>query len=89
MSKSKVAKLDSVARTRLSKHFFLRDFLFSEIAAVHGMNNMPNDIDLAVFVSLRSCSSTLLARSKEVTKSGLNIIILSRNYYKIIYIKFF
>jgi hypothetical protein len=59
MSKSKVTKLDRVARTRLSKHFFLRDFLFSETVAVHGMNNMPDDIELAIAAGAQLCEQVL------------------------------
>jgi hypothetical protein len=59
MSKHKVVKSDELARTRLSKHFFLRDFLFSEIAAVHGLNNMPDDTDLAVAAGTQLCEKVL------------------------------
>ena len=59
MSKSTITKLDNLARTRLSKHFFLRDFLFSETAAVHGINNIPDDIELAVAAGTQLCEKVL------------------------------
>lgn len=42
-----VVTLNDFGRIRLSKTFFLRDFLFSDIAAIHGLPNVPNDPDLA------------------------------------------
>ncbi|MBC3766386.1 peptidase M15 [Neptunicella marina] len=59
MSKSKITTLDNLARRRLSKHFFLRDFLFSETAAVHGINNIPDDIELAVEAGTQLCEKVL------------------------------
>jgi hypothetical protein len=43
-----VATLETLGRVRLSRHFFLRDFLHSEIADFHGIPNFPDDPDLAV-----------------------------------------
>ena len=40
--------LDILGRQRLSKHYFMRDFLYSEIAAVHGIANVPDDARLAI-----------------------------------------
>ena len=59
MSKSKLTTLDNLARTRLSKHFFLRDFLFSETAAVHAINNIPDDVELAVKAGSQLCQQVL------------------------------
>jgi hypothetical protein len=41
--------LEELGRVRLSKSFFMRDFLHSEIASFYGIPNIPNDPDLAVF----------------------------------------
>jgi hypothetical protein len=38
-----VRSLEDLARIRLSRLLFMRDFLFSEIAAVEGMQNIPDD----------------------------------------------
>lgn len=48
-----VAALNEFGRIRLSQHFYMRDFLFSDIAAVHGLLNAPDDPDLAVEVGER------------------------------------
>ena len=40
--------LEELGRTRLSKHFFMRDFLQSEIGNFYGRPNIPDDPDLAI-----------------------------------------
>jgi hypothetical protein len=54
-----VKALDDFGRVRLSKHFFMRDFLFSDIASVHGFNNVPDDPDLAIAVGKKLCTELL------------------------------
>jgi hypothetical protein len=44
---------------RLSKTFFLRDFLHSEIACHYGMSNAPDDSDLAIAAGRRLCEELL------------------------------
>ncbi|MBB6508017.1 hypothetical protein F4695_001349 [Rhizobium soli] len=51
--------LEELGRVRLSENFFLRDFLFSEIAAVYGMSNVPDDPDLAIEAGRRLCEELL------------------------------
>jgi len=51
--------LSEFGRTRLSESFFMRDFLFSDIAALHGMSNVPNDPDLAVEAGKKLCAELL------------------------------
>jgi len=41
-------ELEDLGRRRLSTSFFMRDFLYSEIANAHPMTNVPKDIELAV-----------------------------------------
>ena len=41
-----VAALNDFGRERLSRSFFMRDFLYSDIAAIHGLRNLPDDPDL-------------------------------------------
>lgn len=53
------AKLVELGRVQLSKSFFLRDFLYSEIAALHGLANMPDDPDLAIAAGTRLCEELL------------------------------
>ena len=54
-----VAALTEFGRTRLSKTFFMRDFLFSDIAAIHGLSNIPDDPDLAIAAGTRLCTDVL------------------------------
>lgn len=54
-----VSALADFGRTRLSTHFFMRDFLFSDIAAIHGLANIPDDPELAIAVGTRLCEDLL------------------------------
>ncbi len=47
--------LEELGRVRLSQNFFFRDFLFSEIAAVYNIPNVPDDPDLAIEAGRRLC----------------------------------
>ncbi len=40
--------LETLGRVRLSKHFYMREFLYSEIGNFHGVQNIPDDPDLAI-----------------------------------------
>lgn len=53
------AALDRLGRTRLSRHFFLRDFLHSEIASFHAIPNLPEDPDLMIAVGRRLATDLL------------------------------
>lgn len=59
MSDARISKLDDFARTRLSKTFFMRDFLFSETAAILGINNIPNNKELAIKAGEGLCQNVL------------------------------
>ena len=54
-----VAALEDLGRVRLSKSFYLRDFLYSEIANHYGMPNIPDDPDLAIAAGSRLCEELL------------------------------
>lgn len=54
-----VAKLTDLGRVQLSDSFFLRDFLYSDIAAIHGLSNIPDDPDLAIAAGTRLCQDLL------------------------------
>lgn len=54
-----VRRLEDIGRIRLSQNFFLRDFLHSEIAAIYGIVNMPNDVALAVAAGRKLCRELL------------------------------
>lgn len=40
--------LENLGRVRLSRYFFMRDFLYSEIANMHELSNIPEDPDRAI-----------------------------------------
>lgn len=54
-----VTTLTDFGRVRLSKSFFMRDFLYSDIAAIHGLNNAPDDPELAIAAGTRLCEDLL------------------------------
>lgn len=54
-----VSALDKLGRIRLSKHFFMRDMLHSEIAQIHGLANVPDDPELAVETGECLCQDLL------------------------------
>lgn len=54
-----VSALDELGRVRLSKSFFLREFLHSEVASFHGLPNIPDNPDLAIRVGTRLCEELL------------------------------
>ena len=54
-----VTKLDELGRVQLSRSFFMRDFLYSEIAAIHGLSNIPDDPELAIEAGTRLCQELL------------------------------
>lgn len=51
--------LENLGRVRLSKNFFLRDFLYSEISQIYGVSNIPDDPDLAIEVGKHLCEQLL------------------------------
>jgi len=54
-----VRAAEQFSRVRLSQSFFMRDFLYSEIAAIHGMANLPGDPDLAIAAGRALCENLL------------------------------
>jgi hypothetical protein len=54
-----VQALTELGRVRLSKSFFMRDMLYSEIAQIHGLLNVPDDPDLAIEAATRLCEELL------------------------------
>jgi hypothetical protein len=51
--------LEDLGRVRLSPSFYMRDFLYSEIANLHGIPNIPDDPDLAIAAGRRLCVELL------------------------------
>lgn len=58
-SPKSVATLEDLGRVRLSKSFFFRDFLYSEIANFFEKQNIPEDVDLAVQAGSKLCQELL------------------------------
>ena len=54
-----VATLESLGGERLSASFFMRDFLYSEIANFHGLQNIPKNPELALQNGKRLCQDLL------------------------------
>lgn len=54
-----VRSLEDLGRVRLSDSFFMRDFLYSEIAAMNGFGNLPDDPELAIATGSRLCQELL------------------------------
>lgn len=54
-----VSHLTEFGRVRLSTWFFMRDFLFSDIATIHGLANVPDDPDLAIAAGTKLCEELL------------------------------
>ena len=75
--------LEKLGRIRLSDNFYMRQFLYSEIAAAHGLINIPDNIELAVEVSKHLCSEILEPITKEfgsiVIRSGFRSAVVN-NY---------
>ena len=54
-----LAALEDFGRERLSEHFFMRDFLYSEVSAAHGIPSVPDDAELAVRAGKGLCENLL------------------------------
>ena len=58
-SPQSVAALETLGRVRLSRTFFMRDFLYSEIGNFYGVPNIPDKPDLAIQNGKRLCEELL------------------------------
>lgn len=54
-----LAALERLGRVRLSRHFFLRDFLYSEIGNFHAIPNLPENPDLLIAAGTRLATDLL------------------------------
>lgn len=59
MASQTFRRLEDLGRIRLSRSFFLRDFLFSEIASAFGLTNLPDNPELAIETGRRLCEDLL------------------------------
>ncbi len=51
--------LEELGRVRLSKSFYMRDFLYSEISNFYGKPNIPSNPDLAIAAGKKLCEELL------------------------------
>lgn len=51
--------LETLGRVRLSKYFYMRDFLYSEIGSFHEIQNIPDNPDLAIECGRALCETLL------------------------------
>jgi len=51
--------LETLGRVRLSKYFYMREFLYSEIANFHQLQNIPDDPELTIERGRAFCSTLL------------------------------
>lgn len=56
---SRYRELDEIGRIQLSRSFYMRDFLFSEIGAAYAIPNIPDDLELAVYTGRELCERIL------------------------------
>ncbi|WP_394182273.1 hypothetical protein [Yoonia maritima] len=52
-------QLEKFGRTRLSQHFFMRDFLHSEVSDFYRVGNIPDNPDLAIKSGRHLCTELL------------------------------
>lgn len=51
--------LENLGRVRLSRHFYMRDFLYSEIGNFHARPNIPDKPDLAIACGRALCETLM------------------------------
>jgi len=54
-----VDALEKLGNERLSRSFYMREFLYSETANFHGIQNIPDNPDLALEVGRKLCEELL------------------------------
>jgi hypothetical protein len=58
-NRQKIKNLEEFGRTQLSKSFFMREFLYSEISQIEGIPNTPDNPDLAIAAGKNLCEKVL------------------------------
>ena len=54
-----VKSLENFGRVRVSKSFYMRDFLYSEISNIYGAQNIPENPDIAIEACTNLCNELL------------------------------
>jgi hypothetical protein len=57
--KQEFTALEELGRVRLSKSFFMREFLYSEISQIENIPNIPDDFELAIAAGKKLCENVL------------------------------
>ncbi len=57
--------VDEFGRVRLSDNFFMREFLYSDIAIMNGFRNLPDDPNLAIEAGTQLCTQLLESLQKK------------------------
>lgn len=70
-----VGELNDLGRVRLSENFFMREMLYSEVANLYGIPNIPEDPDLAIQAGEKLCRLVL-----EPLRKGLGHIAIRSAY---------
>ena len=65
--------LENLGQTRLSP-FFLRDFLYSEIAEIYGIPNVPDDPSLAIEAGRHLCPNSYSSRCTDDPDAFLDFL---------------
>tara|TARA_R110002049_G_C9166498_1_gene561479 strand:- start:4657 stop:5286 length:630 start_codon:yes stop_codon:yes gene_type:complete len=66
-----VKKLEELGRVRLSESFFMRDFLYSEIAQIEQIPNIPEFPDIAIEAGSQLCQSVLEPIQKKLGRISI------------------
>src|SRR4051812_42606434 len=61
LTQSKIRQYDKWSKTRLSKSFIIRDFLFSTESAAMGLSNLPEDRSMVLRAGKALCEQVLEA----------------------------
>jgi hypothetical protein len=59
MKKQEFKLLEELGRVQLSEHFFMREFLYSEISQIEKIPNIPDDPELAIAAGKHLCEKVL------------------------------
>jgi hypothetical protein len=74
-----VKALEELGRVRLSKSFFMREFLYSEISQVEGIPNIPDDPELAIAAGKNLCQNILEPIQDALGRIGVRSAYRSRS----------
>ncbi len=77
-----VQALEELGRVKLSKHFFMRDFLYSEISQIEGIPNIPDYPDRAIEAGRGLCEN-LLEPLQDARKPETNYDLSQADFYQL------